>query len=84
MIQVFEATAYDKNTKGISFETYLVSGLGETDDTQWISEQLKPYDVFEDEVHYYFAEGELDDRAFIDTDEFFYLIGEEIVRKENA
>ena len=80
MIQVFEATAYDKNTKGISFETYLVSGLGEADDPQWISEQLKPYDVFEDEVHYYFADGELDDRAFIDTDEFFYLIGEEIAR----
>ena len=83
MIRVFEATAYDKSTNGISFETYLVSGLGETDDTQWISEQLKPYDVLEDEVHYYFAEGELDDRAFIDTDEFFYLIREEITRDDN-
>lgn len=84
MIQVFEATAYDKNTKSVSFETYLVSGLGETDDTQWINEQLRPYGIHDDEVHYYFAEGELDDRAFIDTDEFFYLIGEEIARKENA
>lgn len=83
MIRVFEVTAYDKNTKDVSFETYLVSGLGETDDTQWISEQLKQYDVFEDEVHYYFAEGELDDRAFIDTDEFFYLIGEEIIKDGN-
>lgn len=83
MIQVFEATAYDKTTKGVSFETYLVSGLGETGDTQWISEQLKPYDVLEDEVHCYFAEGELDDRAFIDTDEFFYLIGEEIIKDDD-
>lgn len=83
MIQVFEATAYDKNTKDVSFETYLVSGLGETDDTQWLNDQLRPYDIYDDEVHMYFAEGELDDRAFIDTDEFFYLIGEEIVRKED-
>ena len=83
MIQVFEATAYDKCTKDVSFETYLVSGLGETDDTQWISEQLKPYNVFEDEVHYYFAEGELDGRSFIDTEDFFYLIGEEIIKDDN-
>lgn len=84
MIQVFEATAYDKNTKSVSFETYLVSGLGDTDNSAWLNDQLRPYGIRDDEVHYYFAEGELDDRAFIDTDEFFYLIGEEIMRKENA
>lgn len=83
MIQVFEATAYDKNTKDVSFETYLVSGLGETDDTQWLNDQLRPYDIYEDEVHMYFAEGELDDRVFIDTDEFFYLIGEEITKDDD-
>ena len=83
MIQVFEATAYDKNTKSVSFETYLVSGLDDTDNSAWLDDQLRPYGICDDEVHYYFAEGELDDRAFIDTDEFFYLIGEEIVRKED-
>lgn len=82
MIQVFEATAYDKNTKDVSFETYLVSGLGDTDNSAWLNDQLRPYDIHDDEVHYYFAEGELDDRAFIDTDEFFYLIGEEIIKDE--
>lgn len=80
MIQVFEATAYDKNTKSVSFETYLVSGLGDTDNSAWLNDQLRPYGVHDDEVHYYFAEGELNDRAFIDTDEFFYLIGEEIIK----
>lgn len=84
MIQVFEATAYDKNTKDVSFETYIVSGLDDTDNSAWLNDQLRSYGICDDEVHYYFAEGELDDRAFIDTDEFFYLIGEEIVRKENA
>lgn len=83
MIQVFEATAYDKNTKGVSFETYLVSGLGDTNDSAWLNDQLRPYDIYDDEVHMYFAEGELDDRAFIDTDEFFYLIGEEITKDDN-
>ena len=83
MIRVFEATAYDKSTKDVSFETYLVSGLSDTDNSAWLNDQLRPYGVCDDGVHYYFAEGELDDRAFIDTDEFFYLVREEITKDDN-
>lgn len=79
MIQVFEATAYDKCTRGISFETYIVQGMNGVGEREWCNDQLAPYDITDDEVHMYFDEGELDDRAFIDTEDFFYLIGEEVL-----
>ena len=74
MIRVFTATAYDKCMKDMSYETYIVEGVQDTDNE---------YGITDDDVHYYFAEGELDDRAYIDTDEFFYLIGEEIIKDDN-
>lgn len=82
MIQVFETTAYDKNTKDVSFETHIVQGMNGIGEREWCDDQLAPYHITDNDVHMYFEEGELDDRAFIDTDEFFYLIGEEITKDE--
>lgn len=83
MIRVFEATAYDKCTKDWSYETYLVSGLTDTDNLVWVNDQLKPYGITDEDVHYYFEDGALDGRTFKDTDEFFYLLGEEITKGDN-
>ena len=83
MIRVFTATAYDKCMKDMSYETYIVEGIQDTDNDAWVNDQLAPYGITDDDVHYYFAEGELDDRVYIDTDEFFYLIGGEIIKDDN-
>lgn len=77
MIRVFEATAYDKSTRHASYETYIVSGLTDTDNLVWVNDQLKPYGITDDDVHCYFEDGALDGRTFKDTDEFFYVFGEE-------
>lgn len=83
MIRVFEATAYDKCTKDWSYETYLVSGLTDTDNLVWVNDQLKPYGITDEDVHYYFEDGALDGRTFKDTEEFFYLLGEEITKGDS-
>ena len=82
MVQVYEATAYDKNEKNVSFETHLACGLGETDDTMWLNDKLRPYCLTDDDIHYYFGDGEIAGCAYVDTPEFFYLIGEEIIPDE--
>lgn len=78
MIDVYEATAYDKCAKDSSYETYIVCGIADTDNEAWVNDQLKPYGITDDDVHYYLPEGELDGRAYYDTDEFFYLIGDRV------
>lgn len=80
MIRVFEAEAYDKCTRDMHYTTYVVSGLTDTDNLVWVNDQLKPYGITDDDVHYYFEEGALDGRTFKDTGEFFYLLGEELDR----
>ena len=82
MIRVFEVTAYDKCTKDWSYETYIVSGLTGTNNLEWVNDQLKPYGITDEDVHYYFKDGVLDGCTFKDTDEFFYLFGEEITKGE--
>lgn len=83
MVQVFEATAYDKCTKDVSFETYIAEGIDGIGEREWCNDQLAPYHLSDDDIHMYFEEGELDDRSFIDTEDFFYLIGKEIIKDDN-
>lgn len=83
MIRVFDATAYDKEMKNLSYDTYIVSGITDTNNRIWVNDQLKPYGITDEDVHYYFTEDELDDCAYKDTDEFFYLIGEEVFKDDN-
>lgn len=83
MIQVFEATAYDKCTKDVSFETYIAEGINGIGEREWCDDQLAPFHLSDNDIHMYFEEGELDGRSFIDTEDFFYLIGEEIVKDDN-
>lgn len=83
MVQVFEATAYDKCTKDMSYETYIAEGINGISEREWCNDQLAPYHLSDDDIHMYFEEGELDDRSFIDTEDFFYLIGEEVIKDDN-
>lgn len=80
MIRVFAVTAYDKETKDWSYDTYVVSGLTDTENITWVNDQLKPFDIMDEDVHYYFEDGALDGRTFKDTDEFFYVIHRELDR----
>lgn len=76
-MRVFNATAYDKYQKNVSFPTYLVEGVQDTDNDTWVNDQLAPYGITDDDVHYYFGDGEIDDCEYVDTPEFFYTIGYE-------
>ena len=82
-MRVFTATCYDKCTKDMSYETYIVQGMSGVGEREWCNDQLAPYHITDDEVHMYFDEGELDDRTFKDTEEFFYLIGDEVIKNDN-
>lgn len=80
-MRVFTATCYDKCTKDMSYETYIVQGVDDDvmTEPQILKEILKPYGITDDDVHMFFEDGELDDRVFKDTEEFFYLIGDEVI-----
>ncbi len=78
IVEVFTATAYDKCMKDLSYETYIVSGITDTENEAWVNDQLKPFGITDEDVHYFVPEGELDDRAYYDTEEFFYLLGDRV------
>lgn len=78
MIKVFEATVYDKYNDDKTYETYIVSGIEKTSDVNLINHLLKPFGVTDEDIHYYFADGELDNKVCKDTEEFFYILGEEL------
>lgn len=83
MVQVFEVTAYDKCTKDVSFDTYIAQGVNGVGEKVWCDDQLAPFHLTDNDIHMYFEEGELDGCSFIDTEDFFYLIGEEIIKDDN-
>lgn len=79
-MEVYEATAYDKCDKNRSYETYIAMTDGAID-TDERDARLAPFGLSDDDIHYYFYwEDDLGNRGYIDTDEFFYLIGKEIIK----
>ena len=78
MTRVYKATAYDKEAKDFYFETYIVSGIEDTDNEKWVNAMLDLFNITDEDVHYYFPDWYLDGRKYVDTDEFFYVIEEEL------
>lgn len=82
-MEVYRATAYDKCAKDWSYETYIAMADGGLD-TDELDARLKPFGLNDDDIHYYFNwEDDLGNRGYIDTDEFFFLIGEEVIKNDN-
>lgn len=74
-MKVYEATVIDKEAgaEPISYESYVAVGKGDD------MERQVPAPYTDEDIHYYFSEGEFKPKdGEIETEEFKYLIGEQV------
>lgn len=77
-MKVYEATVYDKcDNDGMSYESHIAIA----NDLEEYDMHIKDYGITDDDVHFVFLPHDnVEGKSEIETDEFKYLIGKEIIK----